>query len=53
MAVSIKSTLGNADRQQSPASGVFGSSVRSDMRAASQLPGGEPSDLDDAPAPSR
>ena len=30
---------------------VWKSSVRSAMRAASQLPGGEPTDVDDAPAP--
>ena len=30
---------------------VWRSSVRSDMRAASQLPGREPTDVDDAPAP--
>ena len=30
---------------------VWRSSVRSAMRAASQLPGGEPTDVDDAPAP--
>ena len=32
---------------------VWRSNVRSAMRAASQLPGGEPTDLDDAPAPAR
>ena len=32
-------------------SDVWRSSVRSAMRAASQLPGGEPTDVDDAPAP--
>ena len=46
-----KATLGDADRQQSPASGISGSNVRCGMRAASQLPGGEPTDVDDAPAP--
>ena len=30
---------------------VWRSSVRSAMHAASQLPGGEPTDVDDAPAP--
>ena len=30
---------------------VWRSIVRSAMRAASQLPGGEPTDVDDAPAP--
>ena len=30
---------------------VWRSSVRSVMRAASQLPGREPTDVDDAPAP--
>ena len=30
---------------------VWRSNVRSVMRAASQLPGGEPTDVDDAPAP--
>ena len=30
---------------------VLTSNERSAMRAASQLPGGEPTDLDDAPAP--
>ena len=30
---------------------VWRSSVRSAMRAASQLPGREPTDVDDAPAP--
>ena len=30
---------------------VWKSSVRSAMRAASQLPGREPTDVDDAPAP--
>ena len=30
---------------------VWRSIVRSAMRAASQLPGGEPSDVDGAPAP--
>ena len=30
---------------------VWRSNVRSAMRAASQLPGGEPTDVDDAPAP--
>ena len=30
---------------------VWRSSVRSVMRAVSQLPGGEPTDVDDAPAP--
>ena len=30
---------------------VWRSSVRSAMRAVSQLPGGEPTDVDDAPAP--
>ena len=29
---------------------VWRSKVRSAMRAASQLPGGEPTDVDDAPA---
>ena len=32
---------------------VWRSSVRSAMRAGSQLPGGEPTDVDDAPAPAR
>ena len=32
---------------------VYRSNVRSAMRAASQLPGGEPTDVDDAPAPAR
>ena len=32
---------------------VWRSSVRSAMRAASQLPGGEPTDADVAPAPAR
>ena len=32
---------------------VWRSSVRSAMLAASQLPGGEPTDVDDAPAPAR
>ena len=32
---------------------VWRSSVRSAMRAASQLPGGVLSDVDDAPAPAR
>ena len=49
MAVSTKSMLGDTGRQQSPFSG--GSNVRSAMRAASQLPGGEPTDVADAPAP--
>ena len=31
--------------------GVWRSSVRSAMCAGSQLPGGEPTDVDDAPAP--
>ena len=31
--------------------GVWRSNVKSAMRAASQLPGGEPTDVDDAPAP--
>ena len=30
---------------------VWRSSVKSAMHAASQLPGGEPTDVDDAPAP--
>ena len=30
---------------------VWRSNVRSAIRAASQLPGGEPTDVDDAPAP--
>ena len=30
---------------------VWRSNVRSAMRAASQLPGGVPTDVDDAPAP--
>ena len=30
---------------------VCRSSMRSAMRAASQLPGGEPTNMDDAPAP--
>ena len=32
--------------------GVWRSNVRSAMRAANQLPGGEPTDVDGAPAPS-
>ena len=34
-------------------SDVWRSNVRSAMRAASRLPGGEPTDVDDAPAPAR
>ena len=32
---------------------VWRSNVRSAMRAASQLSGGDPTDVDDAPAPER
>ena len=32
---------------------VWRSNVKSAIRAASQLPGGEPTDVDDAPAPAR
>ena len=51
MAVSLKSMLGDAGRQQSPASGISGSNVRCGMHAASQLHGGELTYMDDAPAP--
>ena len=51
MVVSTKSTLGAAGRQQSPASGVSGWNVRSAIIAASKLAGGEPTDVDDDPAP--